>query len=136
MVEFRGRILPAELAVLTMEMGDDEKGVWMNSRGTTSGVVDLIDNPDSANTRYSTRRTALPQFVASKLCDIYRSANLKRGCPDLLLWHQNTESLRFVEVKNPNWDKPSSSQTKFIEIAKKCGVPTKIVEWEFEPVAT
>jgi hypothetical protein len=60
LVSFRERPVPAELAVLTIELGAGESGVWMNSRGIVSGVVDIA----AENNTYVTRRVALPAFVS------------------------------------------------------------------------
>ncbi len=37
LVDLGGRILPAELAVLAAEVGPNERGAWINSRGTKTG---------------------------------------------------------------------------------------------------
>lgn len=126
-----GRAIPAELAVLTAEVRANERGVWLNSRGRVSGVVDLVPFVASKGPTYRTRRSPLPLFVAAELEDIYRCAHLGKGCPDLVIWRTDRETFRLVEVKCPHWDKPSTEQERFIAAARRRGINTRIVEWEF-----
>ena len=131
LVRVGGRVLPAELAVLAKELGARERGAWMNSRGTTSGVVDLVPAPAVREAGYTTRRERLPGFVARALASIYRRACLAKGCPDLVIWNIDRNTLRLVEVKCPHWDAPTTEQERFMRAAARAGVRTRIVEWEF-----
>src|SRR6266566_4365823 len=70
------------------------------------------------------RREPLPLFVVKKLEDIYARAQLTRGCPDLVIWRTDRDQFRLVEVKCPEWDKPSDEQRRFIEVAYEIGVET------------
>ncbi len=126
-----GRAIPAELAVLAKEFRTNEGGVWLNSRARVSGVVDLVPFHGSKGPSYRTRREPLPLFVASALGNIYRRAQLGKGCPDLVIWRCDRETFRLVEVKCPHWDKPSAEQERFIAEARGRGINTRIVEWEF-----
>ena len=101
----------------------------MDSRGTTTGVADLI----SAGTAsaFKTRRIKLPGFVSSVLRSIYKRANLKRGCSDLVIWNAASREVRLVEVKCPHWDKPSREQKVFLQVAQEVGIESSVVEWEF-----
>jgi VRR-NUC domain len=101
----------------------------MNSRGTTSGVVDLVRRGD----HYETKRTKLPDFVTSALKAVYIRGALRKGCPDLVIWRDGTARLRLVEVKCPEWDHPGPDQTKFMTVAKSTGIRSKVVEWRFVP---
>jgi hypothetical protein len=47
------------------------------------------------------------------------------------LWREATRKMRFVEVKNPRWDRPSESQLQFMGAARAKGISTVIAEWEF-----
>lgn len=128
LVKYRGRLVPAELAILAIELRAEESGLWLNSRGTKSGVVDLLCSKQG---KYQTSRLPLPAFVAIFIERMYRAANVKKGCPDLVIWNAKTERIRFVEVKCPHWDRPSAEQKKFISAAESEGIAAKIVEWEF-----
>ncbi len=128
LVLFKGRPLPAELAILSLEMGSDELGAWLNSRGTKSGVVDLLTA--ELDSSYRTQRIQLPAFVSSILANLYDVAQVAKGCPDLVIWNPLASVVRLVEVKCPHWDKPSAEQEQFLCTAKSVGVNAKIVEWE------
>jgi VRR-NUC domain len=97
----QGRQLPAELIILQGELGAGEHGAWLNSRGLKSGVAALIA---SGQTGLKTRRVPLPTFVSKKLKHLYEKANVKKGCPDLVIWNTTTKSIRLVEVKCHDWD--------------------------------
>jgi hypothetical protein len=124
-----GRDLPAELAVLRGELRDGETGVWLNSRGLDSGTVDLT--ADGAG--FKTVRRPLPEFVSAMLRSIYSNSGLVKGAPDLVLWNEPTGAIRFVEVKCPDWDRPSRGQLVFHQAAKAAGCPVKVIEWRFRP---
>jgi hypothetical protein len=124
-----GRALPAELAVLAAELGPDEAGVWLNSRGTRTGVVDLLEIVPG---KFKTKRAPLPRFVSTMLSALYASTGLTKGAPDLVIWSLSTQSMRLVEVKCPHWDKPSPEQLKFLAAAAESGLETSIAEWEFQ----
>jgi hypothetical protein len=122
------RALPAELAVLALQLAPGERGTWLNSRGTSSGVVDIV--PDTASASgFRTRRVPLPPFVTATLRLLYRHSRLAKGCPDLVIWSAN--AMRLVEVKCPHWDAPSIEQERFMRTATRQGVATTVVEWEF-----
>lgn len=127
-----GRATTAELAILDMELGAGEQGVWLNSSGAKSGVVDLVADRTSEADSLGTRRVQLPTFVSRLLEKLYIGANSTKGCPDLVIWCTDPPDIRLVEVKNPGWDKLSREQEQFISIAAAAGIHTKLVEWEFE----
>ena len=129
LVSLSGRVLPAELAVLEAELGPGESGAWMNSRSTTTGAIDLILT--GTRPAFKTRRISLPEFVSSVLRDIYKWANLKWGCADLVIWNTASREMRLVEVKCPHWDKPSGAQRIFLQVAEEMGIECSVVEWEF-----
>jgi hypothetical protein len=127
----QGRHLPAELIILQNELGADEHGAWLNSRRIKSGVVDLMSSRQKG---LKTRRVPLPAFVSKSLQHLYEKANVRRGCPDLVIWNITTKSIRFVEVKCPHWDQLTPEQLLFIQAAESIGIGAKKVEWEFEKV--
>ena len=120
------RVLPAELAVLALDLRRGERGAWMNSRGTSQGVVSLV----ARGRTYQTRREVIPEFVASVLKAIYRTAKVRSGCPDLVIWHRRRKRIRFVEVKGPG-DRIRDAQRRFIRIAGHHRIATKMVVWRF-----
>ena len=125
-MQYKRRVLTAELAVLALDLRRGEHGVWMNSRGTSIGVVGLVAHGRA----YRTCRKAIPHFVASILKAIYRTAKLKSGCPDLVIWHSRHERIRLVEVKGPG-DSIRREQRRFMQIAGRHRIRTKVVVWGF-----
>lgn len=73
---------------------------------------------DSANGKYVTRRISLPDFVSETLKRTYEAAEVKRGCPDLVIWNEDSKQVRFVEVKCPHWDRPTKEQELFLGSGK------------------
>lgn len=128
LVSLGGRNLPAELVILRINQSKDEQGVWINSRGYKSGEVDLIKD----KTGYKTKRIEIPLYVASIITKIYSRTNKRRGCPDLVIWHNNQNKLRFIEVKCSHWDHVREGQEEFINAAEALGINTEIIEWEFQ----
>ena len=98
--ELSGKILPVELLVLRVELGESEDGVWLNSRGAKSGVIDLVRKVDG---KFKTVRRSLPNFVSDALTSIYKVMKNKKGATDLAIWHESSLQVRFVEVKCPHW---------------------------------
>jgi hypothetical protein len=123
-----GRALPAELVILHEKLRRGESGAWLNSRGITSGAVDL--QPDSSG-KLRTVRVTLPSFVSETLSDLYARTGLTKGAPDLVIWNESARHLRFVEVKCPDWDEPSEQQLLFHAAAQAMGIDCSIVEWRF-----
>jgi hypothetical protein len=130
LVVIDGRHLPAELAVLGGELKLGETGAWLNSRGVKSATVDVVCDQSG---RFKTVRAALPRFVAAHLEELYREARVTKGAPDLVVWHEPTHRIRFIEVKNPHCDRMSSEQLQFFGAAEALGISIAIVEWEFRP---
>jgi hypothetical protein len=129
LVAQNGGHLPAELAVLRIEMQAEETGAWLNSRGVKSAVIDFVRGPSG---RFSTVRVALPAFVAAQFKALYERTGLAKGAPDLVVWNAAAKRVRFIEVKNPHWDRPSREQIAFLRAAEAMGLSVAIVEWEFE----
>jgi hypothetical protein len=127
LVTYYGRRLPAELAILTIDLKGDEQGVWINSRSSKSGVVDL----ERYGTGFKTRRIEIPVFVTNTIERIYKATIKRKGCPDLVIWNTQTKNMRFVEVKCPHWDRVREGQKEFIQHAKSIGIETIIIEWQF-----
>ncbi|MCH7695972.1 MAG: VRR-NUC domain-containing protein [Proteobacteria bacterium] len=132
LVLFDGYPIPAELAILRAELKDNEKGVWMNSRGTKSGVGDVMEIPQQDEKfKLKTIRTVLPLFVSTAIASIYELTGLTKGCPDLVVWDESNLDLRFIEVKCPHWDRPSTEKELFLDEIEYLGLSANIIEWEF-----
>lgn len=129
LVLLNGKAVPAELAVLAHVLEASEEGVWLNSRRKASGVIDL--RQAASKKTYETVRRPLPLAVAKVVDQVNQRAGAWSGCPDLAIWRRDGEALRFVEVKNPHWDRTSKRQVAFMEAAEALGIPTSIAEWEF-----
>jgi hypothetical protein len=127
LVTYNGRHLPAEIAVLFIELKKNEHGVWINSRKCKTGVIDL----EEVVKGYKTRRIEIPSFVSNTIEEIYKSTRKQMGCPDLVIWNPQSKNIRFVEVKCPHWDRIREGQREFIQQAKSIGINTKILEWQF-----
>ena len=103
----------------------------MNSRGTATGAVDLILT--GTRPAFKTRRIDLPEFVSSVLRDVYKRANVKWGCADLVIWNGASHEVRLVEVKCPSSDEPSRERRIFLQVAEEMGIESSAVEWAFVP---
>jgi hypothetical protein len=119
---------PAELLVLRDELRTGESGAWLNSRSTTTGVVDLVRRHDGG---FQTVRVNLPGYVSEVLSELYQITRLTKGAPDLVVWSEADRGVRFIEVKCPHWDKVSVQQSTFLRAATDFGCVTSVVEWEF-----
>jgi hypothetical protein len=123
-----GKDMPAELAVLGGALQPGEAGAWLNSRAVKAATINFVAVQSG---KFKTVRAPLPCFVTAHLEQLYRDARLTRGAPDLVVWHEPTSRIRFIEVKNPRWDRPSAEQLQFLRAAEARGIPIEIVEWEF-----
>ena len=128
LVACAGQAQPAEIVILREELQDGERGVWINSRGTASGVIELIRGPSG---EYHTQRVRLPGFVSDLLDCIYEKSKVSCGMPDLVIWRESDQSIRFIEVKCPHWDSPSPEQQTILSTIEALGYPASIIEWEF-----
>ena len=126
--------LPAELVILNRMMEYDEEGAWLNSRGTTTGVYDLIEYEPG---KFRTIRCNLPDFVQGCLRTFYDHPDIDKGVFDLVLWRNSDKRIRFIEVKCPHWDRQTPEQISFSEVVRERGIKTEVVEWEFdsEPIS-
>lgn len=100
----------------------------MNSRGTASGVVELTRD---ASGEYKTRRERSPTFVSNLLQSLYSQTGLSCGIPDLVLWKNQEQTARFIEVKCPHGDEPSEEQDTFLGAIRARGYSALVIEWEF-----
>ncbi len=128
LVKVGGQKLPAELAILKDSLEPGEQGAWLNSRGTKTGAVDLEEVTPG---KYKTVRRTLPSFVQSCLQSFYFHPEVAKGIYDLVLWHKETENIRFIEVKCPHWDRPTPEQKVFANLAREKGISAQVSDWEF-----
>jgi hypothetical protein len=128
LAEVEGRYLPAELVVLQHEVREGECGAWLNSLGIKTGVIDLAEDRDG---RFKTVRITLPKYVQECLKEIYSHPELSKGVYDLVIWNDSEQTIRFVEVKCPQWDHQTAQQKRFSELANERNIQTDIAEWKF-----
>jgi len=124
-----GRKLPAELVILNRSLMPGENGAWLNSRGTKTGAVDLVEISPG---EFKTIRNELPEFVQECLKSFYSRPDVAKGIYDLVAWNQSTKVLRFIEVKCPHWDRQSPEQLAFANLAQEQGISVNVAEWEFD----
>ncbi len=131
LVKYRGQDLPAELAVLQIDLEPEEAGVWLNSGSIKTGVTDLVkmETAGQVNT-YRTLKVDIPDLVSNAIRMLYKVSRLSEGCPDLVIWNESTQVFRFARVKCPHWDQVSKEQMGFMKVAKKYGIKCKVVDWE------
>lgn len=123
-----GKCLPAELVVLKQQIKAGEAGAWLNSRGTKTAVIDLVEDDQG---RFHTARIDLPSHVQECLESFYAHPEVVRGVYDFVIWGDSQQTVRFVEVKCPHWDRVTREQQRFRLLAEERDIEAEIVEWEF-----
>ena len=131
LVLHRGKPTTAELAILDLQSGPGEAGVWMNSRGTDTGVRDLVRNR-SKPSGYEAIRVPLPPRVATTLRALYRKSRLDHGCPELLIWDDAGTLVRLVEVRCASVTGARRVRPRFLECAAAAQIACETVEWVLE----
>jgi hypothetical protein len=79
----------------------------------------------------NSRRIAFGFPNSDRLLGSYARAGVAKGAPDLVIWSEAGTHIRFVEVKCPDWDRPSEDQRLFHEAVRSLGSQCAIVEWRF-----
>ena len=124
-VQFKGKPLFAELAILGVLRSVGWGGVWVDGfRGAFRRGL-----PPS-----SCRLPAQVQRLYSRI--VNRNGGKKSGCWDVLAWKGN--QLLFIESKRKGRDSIRRSQRRWLEAAMKAGVPRRsfvIAEWTLCAVA-
>jgi len=128
LAEENGKYLPAELVVLKRVIRKGEDGAWLNSRGTKTAVIDLVQDEKG---NFRTVRISLPAYVHECLEQLYAHPEVAKGVFDLVIWRDSDQAIRFVEVKCPHWDRLTPEQKRFSELANDRHIETGIAEWEF-----
>lgn len=119
---FDGKPLFAELVVLGILEKEGWRGVWVDSyrrkyRAGMPGIAEPIP---------------LPEREDKFLEKIRDKAGCKGGCFDVFVWRGNKR--KFVELKRHGKDRIRQTQKRWIEAARRCGIPMSdllIVEWGF-----
>lgn len=125
-VDYQGKPVFAELAILKLFIALGWDGVWVESYG---GIHFLKEMPKSW--KLAKDHISIPKDKEALLKNIQK-AGKTTACFDVLIWKDN--DIIFCESKHKGKDKLTNAQIKFIEGALSCGVPEKsllIAEWEY-----
>lgn len=124
-VNYKGKAVFAELAILEILIDSGWNGVWVETYG---GIHFLKDMPTSW--KLSQHNISIPLDKETLLKNIWKTGKTT-ACFDVFAWKGN--EILFCEGKHKGKDRLTKAQTKFIEGALACGVPAQslmIVEWE------
>ena len=126
LIEYKGRCVFAEIAILKMVEHDGWNGVWVSTYG---GCNFLNTMPKSRTfSRYS---KVIPQDKKELLEKIWKKGKT-RACFDIFAW-KNSRVI-FCEAKRKGKDKLTVAQRKFIKGALACDIKKNqlmIIEWDF-----
>jgi hypothetical protein len=125
-VNYKGKGVFVELAILGLLIDSGWNGVWVETYG---GIHFLKDMPTSWS--LSQHNVSIPPDKEAFLRNIWKTGKTT-ACFDVLAWKGN--EILFCEGKHKGKDKLTNAQTKFIEGALACGISAKslmIVEWEY-----
>ena len=125
-VNYKGKGVFTELAILGLLIDSGWNGVWVETYG---GIHFLKDMPTSW--KLSQDNVSIPLDKEVLLRNIWKFGKTT-ACFDIFAWKGN--DILFCEGKHKGKDKLTNAQTKFIEGALACGIPTQslmIVEWDY-----
>ncbi|MCX6754024.1 MAG: hypothetical protein NTV03_03150 [Candidatus Nomurabacteria bacterium] len=125
-VNYKGKGVFAELAILGLLIDSGWDGVWVETYG---GIHVLKDMPISWS--LSPHNVSIPPDKEALLSNIWKTGKTT-ACFDVFAWKGN--EVIFCEGKHKGKDKLTNAQTKFIEGALACGISAQslmIVEWEY-----
>lgn len=126
MIEYKGKGIFAELAILGLLQESGWEGVWVETYG---GVHFLKDMPSSW--KLINNNAKIPQEKEDLLINIWKTGKTT-ACFDVFVWKDN--EIIFFEGKHKGKDRLTNAQLKFIEGALSCGISTKsliVVEWSY-----
>lgn len=126
-VDYNGKPVFAELAILKLFIDLGWNGVWVENYGGTHFLKDMPNNWKLAKNNIS-----IPKDKEILLKSIWK-AGKTTACFDVFVWKNN--NILFCESKHKGKDKLTKAQIKFIEGALSCGIPEKsfaIIEWEYK----
>ncbi len=123
-VNYKGKGVFAELAILGLLIDSGWNGIWVETYG---GIHFLKDMPTSW--KLSQHNISITLDKETLLKNIWKTGKTT-ACFDVFAWKDN--DILFCEGKHKGKDRLTKAQTKFIEGALACGVPIQslvIVEW-------
>jgi hypothetical protein len=124
-VNYKGKGVFAELAILGLLNDSGWDGVWVETYG---GIHFLNDMPTSW--KLSPQNISIPLDKEALLHNILKIGKTT-ACFDVFAW--KGKEVLFCEGKHKGKDRLTNAQTKFIEGALACGISVQslmIVEWE------
>lgn len=124
-VNYKGKGVFAELAILEILIDSGWNGVWVETYG---GIHFLKEMPTSW--KLSQHNISIPLDKEVLLKNIWKTGKTT-ACFDVLAWKD--DKVLFCEGKHKGKDRLTKAQTKFIEGALACGISAQslmIVEWE------
>lgn len=125
LVDYKGKGIFAELAILGLLIESGWNGIWVETYG---GIHFLKDMPTSW--KLLSHKISIPSDKEALLRNIWKTGKTT-ACFDIFAW--KGDEILFCEDKHKGKDKLTNAQTKFIEGALSCGIPAEslmIVEWE------
>ncbi|MEP1471756.1 MAG: VRR-NUC domain-containing protein [Halieaceae bacterium] len=128
LVVWNCKSIPAELAVLNIQLETWPNGAWLNSTKLSTGVVDLVGQEASRKVE----RIPIPNWVKERLSQIYEQASVSKGCPDVVVWNEDTRAIHLLEVKRYKKDRLSVDQKRYMEVAPQMSVSSEVIEWDYE----
>ncbi len=126
-VNYKGKGVFAELAILEILIDSGWSGVWVETYG---GIHFLKDMPTSW--KLSQHNISIPLDKEVLLKNIWKTGKTT-ACFDVFAWKDKDDKVLFCEGKHKGKDRLTKAQTKFIEGALACGILPEsllIVEWE------
>jgi hypothetical protein len=125
LINYKGKCVFAEIAILRMLIASGWNGVWVETYG---GCHFLEVMPKSS--KLSEYSVVLPEDKKVLLEKIWQTGKTK-SCFDIMAW--KGDDIIFCEAKRKGKDKLTVAQIKFIKAALVCGISTNqllIVEWK------
>jgi len=127
LVDFEGKPVFVELAILKMLEKSGWSGVWVETYG---GVHYFTEMPSGWKTGES--GITIPEDKEELLRRIWKEAKTK-SCFDVFAWRG--DEILFIEAKHFEKDRLRETQYKFIEAAINCGVQPDslmVAEWDYK----
>lgn len=124
-LNFQGKPVFAELAILRLLQADGWEGAWIETYGGTHYLRDM-----PADWKLQSGHVTIPAEREALLKRIWGKGKTT-ACFDVMVWKDN--QVLFCEAKRKKKDRLTDAQYKFIEGALECGVRPEqflIVEWD------
>lgn len=126
-VNYDGKPIFAELAILKLFVDSGWDGIWVETYG---GINFLKNMPNDWKLRNN--NISIPKEKSNLLKNIWKTGKTT-ACFDVLVWKNDT--ILFCESKHKGKDRLTKAQLKFIEGALSCGIKKEsllIIEWQFK----